>query len=222
MCDGEKVSYALRSRTCKRKHTDDVNPARKRLRSFDHMSTLPNEMLLHIFSYLDVKDLYFNVRGVCQRWSQLAMLPSSWKSITVDNDVPTEVLLNWIRSSPVSCKHLKISNRVDIDIILEAVSKHARQLETLTIENGEIEQVAIRSVTLCNLITRCEKLEKIIFEKVKIRSCKFFKLLADKKNEGQFKQLHYVGPVTPDQQNIIRQSWPGLIIIESFESVQLN
>lgn len=191
MSDLNNTSYALRSKTCKRKHPEEVTVSKRRLRSFDPAPSLPNEMLLYIFSFLDINDLYYNVRKVCPRWNLLAMSSWSWKKITVGPEVPTEVLLYWIQFSPV-IRHLHLDNRTDVEIILKAVSKYARQLESLRIENGWINQIYIRSKALCNLVTRCTKLNKFYFENIKIRSCKFFDLLEERRRRGELKQLRYI------------------------------
>ncbi|XP_008201489.1 uncharacterized protein LOC103315199 isoform X1 [Tribolium castaneum] len=217
----EKSPYNLRNKGPKRKHApDEGSIERKRLRNFDYIAALPDELLLYIFSYLDVKDLYYNVRLVCRKWRRIAMLSSAWKSIMAGNEVPTHVLHNWIQSSPV-IKHFRISNRNDADVILEAVSKHSNHLESITIENcwGSSQKISIQSTTLCKLLTRCKKLGKINFERVKIRSCKFFKLLAKRRNNGKFLQLCYVGPVTPKQYNTLKESCSGWIFTEFIEIV---
>lgn len=223
MIASEDTSYNLRKRKSKWKdYPAELNVAKKRLKGFDHISKLPNETMLNIFSFLDAEDLYHNVRGVCKKWRQLSMLSSSWRSVRVDNEVPTQVLLHWINLSPV-IKHLKITNRKDTEIILDALSKHASHLETLTIENcwGSLRKIWIRSTILCNLVTRCKKLQKIILERVKIRSCRFFNLLAKKRRNGKFENLRYIGPITDKQFDTFSDSWPGAVYTDFFDFLEL-
>jgi hypothetical protein len=218
----EKNPYNLRNKQgSKRKYAPTESVVeRKRLRNFDYIASLPDEILLHIFSYLDTDDLYYNVRLVCRKWRRTAMLSSAWKDVRAGNDIPTHILSNWIQFSPV-IKHFRISDRNDADVILEAVSKHSSHLESITIENcwGSSEKIPIQSQTLCKLLTRCKKLGKINFERVKIRSCKFFKLLAKRRNNGKFLQMCYVGPVTPKQYNTLKESSSGWIFTEFIEIV---
>ncbi|RZC35359.1 F-box-like domain containing protein [Asbolus verrucosus] len=219
----EKNPYNLRNKqSCKRRQSFGGETAveKKRLRSFDHITSLPDEILLHIFSYLKREDLYYNVRSVCRRWNRIAMFSSSWKEVIAGNEIPTGVLSNWLHFSPV-IKHFRISDRNDADVILEAISKSPSHVESITIINcwGSSRKLSIRSNVLCNLLTRCKKLGRINFENVKIRSCKFFKLLAKRRNGDAFLQLCYIGPVTPKQYNVLKESCSGWIFTELIEVV---
>lgn len=206
-----KKTYNLRKRNCKQKPiSDKLIMEGKQLQKFDHMAGLPDEILLYIFSFLDVNNLYYNVRLVCPRWSRLSMVSSPWKNVTVDNEVSTQVLQNWIQFSPI-IKHIQMSNRYDADIILEAMSKYSNHLESLTIYNcwGSTEKMSLRSIILCNLLSRCKRLRKINLERVKIYSSKFFKLLAEKKLEGKIVYIRYVGAFTFKQYDTIMHSISG-------------
>lgn len=163
----KRHTYNLRKRNCKRKHSIDD---RKRSSNVSYIQALPNEILLHIFSYLNIHDLYYNVRLVCRRWHHLSMLSSSWKRISVGNNISRHVLNNWIRFSPV-IRHIQISDRTDVNFILETASQHLGQLKSITINNNwdSQENFRIRSETLCNVMTRCQKIEEIVLGRIKIR-----------------------------------------------------
>lgn len=162
------------------------------------ISDLPEEILLHIFSFLNVRDLYSNVRLVCLKWQRLSKVASSWKTVTVGSKLPTQELHNWIQFSP-NIRHLKINNRLDTDLILEAVSKHLSNLESISIETcwGSPKTVCVRGETLCKLLTSCNELKKINLVRVQICSYNFFKLLRLRRNQGKSVELHYDAPLTP-------------------------
>lgn len=219
MSDAPRHSYNLRERNPKRKHSPEESSVKtKRFRTFSYIEALPNEILLQIFSYLSVNDLYYNVRRVCSRWQQLSMLSPSWRRVSAGNNIPTEDLHNWIQFSPV-IRHIQISDRTDADFILEAVSKHLTKLKSITINNcwGSPQKICIRSQTLCKLMTKCEKLEEITFGKVKIRSLKFFKIMAERKNYDTAVHLVYIGPLSPKQYNMLRETYLGELYTEMLE-----
>lgn len=194
-------SYNLRKRHYKQENLlDEDSVETKQICKLDTTAVLPDEMLLHIFSFLTVEDLYFNIRHVCQRWCRLSKVASSWKTLVADDKFSSHVLLDCIKFSPV-IKHIQICNRYDADIILNAVSKYLNQLESIVVQNcnGSAENVYIQSTILCKLVIRCKKLGKIILDNVDIRSCKFFDLLVKRKNDGKFVQLDYAGPLTAAQ-----------------------
>ncbi|XP_063908679.1 uncharacterized protein LOC135126582 [Zophobas morio] len=122
---------------------------KKRLRNFDHINSLPNEILLYIFSFLHIEDLYFNVRPVCTRWHAIAMMSSAWTNVSASRNIPTHIVKRWIQSSPL-IKRFKISNRNDADVIVENVAKYSALLESITIEDcwGSPERIYLRSSAL--------------------------------------------------------------------------
>lgn len=191
MSGAKKHSYNLRERNPKRKHPPEEDSVeKKRPRTVSCIERLPNEMLLHIFSFLNANDLYYNVRPVCRRWKQLSMLSSNWKRVSAGNEIPRHVLHNWIQVFP-KISHIHISDRTDADFILDAVSKHLTQLKTITIDNctSSPEKSRLRCKTLCKLFTQCEKLEKITLCGVKFHLFKFFREMAER---GHYMQLREV------------------------------
>lgn len=89
-------------------------------RNKTHVNQLPSEVLLNIFSYLNTKELFCNVRCVCRRWRELAVAPILWKDIEADNSVPKEILETWIRKSSL-LNSFSVKDRNDTNIILELV-----------------------------------------------------------------------------------------------------
>ncbi|KAG5878783.1 hypothetical protein JTB14_036332 [Gonioctena quinquepunctata] len=72
---------------------DNVTPY-KIFKYPDHSDLLPDEMFLHIFSFLSTEELYRVVRSVCKRWFLLSSTPSLWKKITAEEELPYKVLHN--------------------------------------------------------------------------------------------------------------------------------
>lgn len=172
----------------------------KRLRYFDHTTTLPDEILVYIFSFQTLEQLYRSTRCVCKRWYVLASSPLLWKRISVENEVPSDTLCGWIERSPL-LKELTLKGRSDIDLVTEKLSKFCRKLESLKIENskGKKKSSFIQSKHLCNLLTKCKFLNTIHFSGVKIQSCRFFKLLSVRKHIGLNRRCSYSGPVNSKQ-----------------------
>lgn len=173
-----------------------------------NIDNLPDEILCDIFSYVPQTDLYFSLRLVCKRWQRLATDPFLWKTIKVSNDVPTEVLSEWIKTAPF-LTNLSLSHRNDANTIAEATSKHAKKLEKIEIINcwGSERTSTIYSKHLCNLVTRCPKLSTFNFSKIKIVSCKFFKLLMKDKRSGRIsKRCSYFGPMNANQLETLFQT----------------
>lgn len=81
---------------------------------------LPNEILCKIFASLPLKELFFNVRPVCRRWREVAMTPELWTKIEVENDIPTTVLSQWVKSAFL-LKDLAMVNRNDANLMTELV-----------------------------------------------------------------------------------------------------
>jgi len=72
---------------------------------------LPNEVLLMIFSYLNVHELSTSVAPVCKRWHLIAHNPILWRKLYFDGDrVPTEFAKNLLTKSP-HLSELVISDR---------------------------------------------------------------------------------------------------------------
>lgn len=203
----------------KRKQADEAEDPvlKKQLRIEDYITYIPNEILLRILSYLSYDDLFNNARLVCKKWNKLCKVSPAWRILEASPQIPTRTLCKWIEfCNPVMIKHLHISGRNDADVVLKKVSKHCPNLEALNIENcwGSMSSTCIRSKVLCNLLLRCHKLQKMNFEKIKIRSCKFFQLLATRRSNQRFVQLCYVGPVSTKQYNALKDSCSGWVFTE--------
>ncbi|VEN44539.1 unnamed protein product, partial [Callosobruchus maculatus] len=91
-------------------------PCKRFFRPLDPFSALPNEVMVHIFSYLTHEELYKIARCVCKRWYLLVSSPVLWKRITVKQNVPSSVLLKWLENSPL-LKELNLTGRGDIDFV---------------------------------------------------------------------------------------------------------
>lgn len=82
---------------------------------------LPVEIIIKIFSYLSLEDLYKNVRFVNYNWWCTASSPCLWTIIKAGPDISTNMLSNWLDMAP-RLKTLVIDFRVDAGVILSKVS----------------------------------------------------------------------------------------------------
>lgn len=165
------------------------------------IGSLPNEILFKILSYIPQLELDYSVKRVCKRWSSIATDPCLWKSIHAPKEIPTEVLVEWIKRSSF-LTHLSIINRNDANAITDVVSRHSKRLESLEMLNcwGSETQPLIYGKNLCNLVSRCPKLRNFNFASVKFNSRKFFKLMIQAKHHGKaYKRCNYLGPMNAKQ-----------------------
>ncbi|CAH1976903.1 unnamed protein product [Acanthoscelides obtectus] len=208
--------HSIADRSGSNEEKEDTVP-RKRCRqpSSDPFSTLPNEVMIKIFSYLTHEELYKTARCVCTRWYVLASAPVLWKTITAQQNVPSNVLLKWLEHSPL-LQELNLTGRDDVDVVTGKVSRHCRKLESLKIENTGPCKL-LRSSNLCRLLTKCKQLNNLHFSGVKILSCKFFKLFSRRKHSGM-KRCSYHGPVSQKQMKALIES---IINSDNFEAATL-
>lgn len=179
----------------------------KRLRNNDYFASLPNEILLYIFSFLSHHEMYTVVRCVCKRWYMLTSSPVLWKKITAKREVPSDILCKWIEHSPL-LKEVNLKERTDINAVTEKLSTYCKNLQSLKIENskGTSKSSLVKSKNLCRLLTNCKYLNNFYFSGVKIQSCKFFRLLSKRKHLGIAKKCSYYGPVSQKQMRALIES----------------
>lgn len=172
------------------------------------INDLPNEILLRIFAYIPQPELYYNVKKVCRRWSSIAIDNTLWKSIYAPEEIPTEVLVEWIKHSRL-LTHLSIINRNDANLVTNLASRFSKRLESFDMINcwGSDTQPLIYGRNLCNLVSRCQKLRTFNFANVKFNSRKFFKLIIQtKRHGGVLKRCSYLGPMTAKQLTTLFQT----------------
>ncbi|XP_018569914.1 uncharacterized F-box/LRR-repeat protein C02F5.7-like [Anoplophora glabripennis] len=200
-------SYILRNQSKAHMPYSEAFIPAKRLRNCDYSASLPNEILLYIFSFLSHKELYKIARCVCKRWYMLTSSPVLWKKITAQNEVPSNILCKWIENSPL-LKEVNLRERSDINTVTEKLSKYCKNLQSLKIENcrGTKNSSLVKSQNLCRLLTRCKYLNNLYFSGIKIQSCKFFKLLSKRKHFGITKKCSYYGPVSQKQMRALIES----------------
>ncbi|XP_045469312.1 uncharacterized protein LOC123676986 [Harmonia axyridis] len=196
--------------TRKRRSQTDCNgeiPIKK-LRSTCYFDDLPQEIIVHIFSFLPGIEITKNISLVCKKWNQISSTPSLWKHIRADQQVPTNILLKWVQNSPL-LRELHLSHRNDTDEIVRAVGKSSRNLQFIKIVDcwGSQKSMCIKSKHLCDLLKKCKRLDTFHFSGVKILSCKFFQLLSTRKCCGRNKRsCSYYGPVNSKQMKALLES----------------
>ncbi|KAG5894423.1 hypothetical protein JTB14_019793 [Gonioctena quinquepunctata] len=100
----------------------------------DYTVLLPNEMMIHIFSFLSHRDLSKNARLVCGRWKELSYSPTLWKKVVVTNDIPSKVVLHWLENSPI-LHELILQERNDLVQIIQVISRFCTKLVTIKIDD---------------------------------------------------------------------------------------
>ncbi|KAJ8946500.1 hypothetical protein NQ314_008874 [Rhamnusium bicolor] len=145
--------------------------------------------------------------------------PVLWKKITAQNEIPSNILCKWIENSPL-LKEVYLRERTDINTVAERLSKYCKNLQSLKIENckGNDNSSLVKSKNLCHLLTRCKYLNNLYFSGIKIRSCKFFKLLSKRKHFGITKKCSYYGPVSQKQMRVLIES---IVNSETYDAATL-
>lgn len=83
---------------------------------------LPDEILVHIFSFLRAANLHFTVGKVCNRWRTIAYSPALWKTIEIGKREPLHVVTKWLERYKYSLKGFSAEDRNDINTLLPQVS----------------------------------------------------------------------------------------------------
>nr|CAD7267658.1 unnamed protein product [Timema shepardi] len=85
---------------------------------------LPNEMLLKIFSLLDVKDICYSTRYVCKRWNVLSNDEALWKNseFVCTKNMTLEYIYKMLRSASL-LRAVVLQWRLDTAGILEVLCK---------------------------------------------------------------------------------------------------
>jgi len=90
---------------------DITHSINDRFTSEPSIMMFPNEVLIMIFSYLNVRELSTSVAPVCKHWHLIAHSPILWRKLCFDGDrVSTEFAKNLLTKSP-HLSELIISNR---------------------------------------------------------------------------------------------------------------
>lgn len=85
------------------------------------IDSLPNEILLHVFTFLNVYDLNERVIPVCKKWSTVAKTSTLWHTIKAGPEVPTATVIKWLEIAGRNLKTLKIKRRNDAEEVLHKV-----------------------------------------------------------------------------------------------------
>ena len=91
---------------------------------------LPEEVLVHIFSYVPIYQLYHSVALVSKQFCRISRDPSVRNCIYLNHKAPTEFATPFV-SEAVHLKSLFLKNRGDVNKILTAALSNCRQLTQL-------------------------------------------------------------------------------------------
>ncbi|XP_018329211.1 uncharacterized protein LOC108739697 [Agrilus planipennis] len=160
-----------------------------------HFSDIPDEVMVKIFSYFSIFELYYTIRLVCERWHGLAMDYKLWKVISIPDDTPFDDVRLWLKSA-LKLKYLTIYYRTDIEKILLQVRINCMELQVLEIINFIVpHQKTISTNLLRNLLSKCQKLKIISFFGSGSPNRFFFRAIV-RKNNGHIKRQVYTEPLS--------------------------
>jgi hypothetical protein len=93
------------------------------------ISKLPDEMLVMIFSYLDIDDLSLSVRNVCEHWRSVSEDDTLWKNLCYcpSRTTPKQELIRRLKSMPA----LRYFSYNGTQNVLGTISEHCTKLKHL-------------------------------------------------------------------------------------------
>ncbi|PNF42502.1 hypothetical protein B7P43_G08758 [Cryptotermes secundus] len=144
-----------------------------------NITDLPPELLLEIFSWLGVRDLYERVPLVCKKWDILARHPSLWMELSFRyKDIPTSLACKLLHRSPL-LRRLILKRRRDSDAILRQVYKSNRRIETIKMIScrGSMRKKEVNGNILKGILEVCPKLFNLELMDTLVKTSQFYRLL---------------------------------------------
>lgn len=115
------------------------------------INNLPNELMLHVFSWLPIEDLSLNVPHVCARWRKLSNEQFLWRhSKLICNKAMSLDIISQVLSNSPYLKCISIIDREDINVVLQVVSRYCKNLLELYINSPHSVKVSAVRDTLQN------------------------------------------------------------------------
>uniref|UniRef100_A0A0A9ZAR8 F-box/LRR-repeat protein 7 n=1 Tax=Lygus hesperus TaxID=30085 RepID=A0A0A9ZAR8_LYGHE len=144
------------------------------------IDVLPDEVLLHIFSYLTVSEIKWKIAFVSRRWNALSKNDSLITSLEFGPNLSTEVIIGVLRSAS-HLQTLRLYSRRDANEILGEVAVSNKKLLCLKISSQrESSRMAdISTETVLHTLRSCPKLNKLVLKRANFdRPEQFFKEFA--------------------------------------------
>lgn len=144
-----------------------------------NITDLPPELLLEIFSWLGVRDLYENVPPVCKKFDILARHPSLWMELSFRKEsIPTSLACKLLHRSPL-LRRLILKDRLDSDAILRQVYKSNRHIETIKMVScrGSMRKYEVNGKILKRILEVCPKLFNLELMNTLVKTSEFYRLL---------------------------------------------
>jgi hypothetical protein len=144
-----------------------------------NIKNLPPELLLEIFSWLGVRDLYEHVPLVCKKFDILARHPSLWMELSFrEKSVPTSLACKLLHRSPL-LRRLILKDRLDSDAILRQVYKSNRRIETIKMVScrGSMNKYEVNGKILKRILEVCPKLFNLELVDTVVKTSEFYRLL---------------------------------------------
>ncbi|XP_053633779.1 F-box/LRR-repeat protein 20 isoform X2 [Cherax quadricarinatus] len=148
-----------------------------------YISCLPNEILLHIFSFLRVRELCVSVAPVCTTWRDLAKDPTLWTHLVFSEEdrADGDRVKSLLRASP-SLVSLELSRREDGGNLLLQVAASCNKLRELTVQFCD----GLTEAVFKDLVIRCPNIRYLNMEGCQVHSTQCFHII------GGFRQLQYL------------------------------
>jgi hypothetical protein len=154
-----------------------ISTERKLLCPQRNIMDVPQELLLEIFSYLNVRDICQRVAPVYMEWSILARHSSLRKELYFYEDISTFSACKLLRGSPLLRK-LRLRGRYDTNDILQQVFESNRRIETIELFRcrGSVDKYEVNGDILGKILEVRTNLTLNILGTV-VKSLEFYRLL---------------------------------------------
>ena len=131
--------------------------------SLAHLDCLPDTVLLKIFSNFSLPELC-HISLVCKHWQWIVYDSELWRYVDLSHytQITENHILNLIqaRLSPL-LKTLDLSNREITPVIMNELSEHCHQLDTLVLQNCHLQQDTLPPESLTNTSSVPDKLVRL-------------------------------------------------------------
>ena len=112
------------------------------------INDLPNEILLEVFGYLDIEDVCFSVREVCERWHYLSRDETLWKNLNFvcNKNMSTLYITHLLTELPL-LQSLQLQWRTDVDLIFHELCNSCNNIRKIDLVCcGQIKEATIKEL----------------------------------------------------------------------------
>ncbi|GLH10149.1 Uncharacterized protein GBIM_15118 [Gryllus bimaculatus] len=168
---------------------------------------LPDEILVAIFSYLNIEDLALNIRNVCHRWRAVVQDSRIWRSLKfrpVDEMAKEDRIIEILKGSP--SLRWPVPWYLYTRKILETLIDYCKDVRELYI--SEVEDNLVRK-----LVRECPNVESLEIDYFKFETTKSLDIISECKN---LKHVKLSGYGSNEEVNLFQAVAIGCPLLESF------